>query len=80
LVLTFLLGERKAGHLLAHGHEGDVVFGHRVLVFTLQPAQQTEPEIKINKLRFNAVLWIRIRMFLDLSDPDPPLFVRIMQK
>ncbi len=32
---------------------------------------------KINKLRFNAVLWIRIRMLLDLLDPDRSLFVRI---
>jgi hypothetical protein len=28
-------------------------------------------------LEVKAVLWIRIRMFLDLQDPNPSLFVRI---
>jgi hypothetical protein len=32
---------------------------------------------KFFKYNFSAVLWIRVRMFLDLPDPDPSLFVGI---
>ena len=43
LVPTFLLGEGEAGHPLAHGHEGEVVLQHRVVILALQPPQRPEP-------------------------------------